>query len=613
MCLGSEKLFVLLLVPRRQGAYTRSIVKLDPSRPRLGVSNHGLAFLLQKVRLLSHSKEAWITRERLRRPCRDLNLKALTGVVICLCASASFAWSPTVAGLPQGGMGPTTVTVELTPLPTPTPTCSCSAACRCSSADQPYGVGAVRPNPEGGAELHRWKGLELEASSTSSSTDVEWEDPSLDDFDQSCPQGEAVPPTATPLPGGSWNLIALHAREAWGSLGWPSLPLTQRRVYVAVIDTGVDVSHPDLQQRIAPWQQSFAGLVPSTDVSADSAHGTAMASIIAAIGDNGTVGIDGIMWGAQIVPCKVGGGSNGTLGKALRCLEWLEDLIDREQVRIAAINFSFGSECCDCDVERAIARLRDRGVLVVASAGNGRKNSDAPGGCPFYPASYPLSNVVAVTGSDRYGNVLFRYGKRRVHVAAPGVQIPVLTPGGGRSLMPGGSSPAAAHATGVVALLYAQDPTRSWKQVRNLLLSSGPKVQCGSQPECALVSGRRVQAWGSGGLGALSCSNQVVVRRLLPVEDKIMRQPGKAVVLRVLSIECALPRVLPPVAVRQASPSGGVIQELVFRDDGVSPDEVADDCEFHAVWTVPAPPGRKYRLTVGEETLEIVVVPTSQT
>lgn len=537
----------------------------------------------------------------------SLAVVVLEATLCCLWAGRGVAAPPTATSLAVGQSATPTAVNELLRTPAPTPTCSCSIACRCSDADTPYGLGRDRFAPPPGQARHPLQQEQM-AYSRNLMAAMDEDLFAADGVDSSCPEQSPVSTTATPLPGGSWNLLDLDVRGAWTALGWPSVPLTRTDLYVAFVDTGVDVSHPDLQGQVAPWRQNFSGPEPSTDVSGDSAHGTAMASIVAARGDNGSIGIDGIMWGAQIVPCKVGGGSNGSLARAVRCLEWLEDLIERQNLRIAAVNFSFGSECCDCAMERALARLRERGVLVIASAGNGRANSDASGACPFYPASYPLSNIVAVTGADRYGNVLFRYGKRRVHIAAPGVQIPVLTPGGGRSVMPGGSSPAAAHATGLVALLYAQKPTRSWQEVRNLLLSSGPKVSCGEQPTCALVSERRLQAWGSGGYGALSCSNQVVIRRLLPVEDEVVCQPGDTVEFRVLSIDCAWPRPLPAVAVRRASGSSATVDYLNFRDDGLIPDQVAGDGEFHAVWTVPEPPGREYRVTVGAETLRIRVV-----
>jgi subtilisin family serine protease len=332
-----------------------------------------------------------------------------------------------------------------------------------------------------------------------------------------------------------------------------------------------------------------------------------MASIIAANGDNGAVGIDGIMWGAQVIPCKVGGGNSGSLGQARKCLEWIERLIDEEQLRIVAINVSFGSDCCDCEMERVVGRLRERGVLLIAAAGNGRKSNDGDNGCSFYPASIPLSNVVSVTGSDTYGNVLYRYGKRRVHVAAPGVNIPVLVPGGGRSMIPGGASAAAAHATGVVALLYAQNPSRPWWELRNLLLSGGIPVSCANDPACALVTGRQLRAWGSGGTGALNCAGQAVRRRLLPVEDRLQRRPGDVVLLRVLSVTCALAQPPPLVRVRPAVDPSTVLAELQLRDDGVAPDEVANDGEYHASWVVPGPSGRDYVLSVADEPVEVHV------
>ncbi|MCX8072488.1 MAG: S8 family serine peptidase [Candidatus Binatia bacterium] len=526
-------------------------------------------------------------------------------VAACVLSAGGAIAVATVTPTPQLGSGGASFSQAETTSPTATPTCSCPVRCRCAE-DQPYGVGLRQILPPLDAATLIGQG--------SRNSPARFGDPGRVATDQApavaegeCPQN--LPSTPTPLPGAAWNLIQIGAEPAWRALGWPQTAMAQHKVYVAVVDTGVDTSHPDLSGRIAPWQISFAELQPSDDVSSDSAHGTAMSSIIAARGDNGEVGIHGIMWGTQVIPCKVGGGNNGTLPKALACLAWLEKLMDEQRVPIVAVNFSFGSDCCDCEMERAVARLRDRGVLFVASAGNGRKNADAAESCPFYPASYPLSNVVAVTGSDSYGNVLYRYGKRRVHVAAPGIAIPVLTPGGGRSVIPGGSSPAAAHATGLVALLYAQNPSRTWMQVRNLLLSSGPLVTCANQPICALVTGRRVQAWGADGHGALSCRQQIVVRRLLPVDDNIVARPGDTLDLRVLSINCAEPLALSDIEVQRASGFIGSVARLNFRDDGLPPDEVAGDGEFHARWAIAGPPNRDYVVTIGGESLRIHVVP----
>lgn len=486
-------------------------------------------------------------------------------------------------------------------MPLATPTCSCPERCRCSgnsSGSEHFGT-FDRAHSVYGSSTSAFDSNLVSRNRLRSSRNL---------------HGAAATPLAagntpsplfapaTPLPGAAWNLREMRALQAWQALGWPQTPLENHKVYVALIDTGIDTSHPDLQGRLAPWSRNSA----SSQDNSDAAHGTAMAGIIAATGDNG-VGIDGVMWGAQLIPCAIGGASTGKAEEAVQCLDWLAGLIDQEHIRIAAVNFSFGSDCCDCAAERAIARLRDRGVLVVASSGNGRQDNDSEQDCPFYPASYPLSNILSVTGSDKFGNVLYRYGKRRVHVAAPGVDIPVLTPGGGRSVMPGGSSPAAAHVTGLVALLAAQDPTRSWAALRNLVLAGGAPVACGDQPTCALVSGRRVRAWGENGEGSLRCVGRRVVRRLLPVRDVVSLWPDETLVVRVLSIDCAYALAVPPATVRQTAPSSSTAGELVFRDDGLPPDEVAADGEFAGSWKVPPPAHRRYEVVVAGEVLRVDV------
>ena len=126
----------------------------------------------------------------------------------------------------------------------------------------------------------------------------------------------------------------------------------------------------------------------------------------------------------------------------------------------------------DPEIARALAAARQKGVVLVAAAGNA-----GPKSAPLYPAADP--SVIAVTATDADDNLLAAANRgRHIAVAAPGVDILGPAAGGGYQ-MSTGTSVAAAHISGVVALLLALQPTMAPEAVRKLLLSTaldlGPK------------------------------------------------------------------------------------------------------------------------------------------
>jgi hypothetical protein len=129
---------------------------------------------------------------------------------------------------------------------------------------------------------------------------------------------------------------------------------------------------------------------------------------------------------------------------------------------------------------------------------------------------------------------------------------------------------AAPHVTGAIALLKAWQPTLSWSELRNLLLTGGD-----SKPGLVkTVSGKRLNVY-----GAMTCSNQALETRLLPVASSLNVSAGTPVELRALNVTCA-------------SPAGDVTVNVapnnipvVLRDDGVAPDVAAGDGVYTAVWT----------------------------
>jgi hypothetical protein len=407
-------------------------------------------------------------------------------------------------------------------------------------------------------------------------------------------RAQSPPPTPNdPGFAAQWNLhapqsdIDLNAPEAWRLLGWPKKPLKSHGVVIAVVDSGVDVSHRDLVGRISSQRANLMSPTPTSDVTDEYGHGTAMAGIIAANGNN-KLDVAGLMWDATIVPCKMAAGDTADLAASVRCLRWISQLADNG-MSITAVNYSFTSnEGCSCELEDEIRRLRDRGILfVAASDGDTQHTNDGFSGgvCPVFPAANRVSNVIAVTASDADDNVIGRGGKRSVHVAAPGRDIKVLWRHEemNTNTIPG-TSPATAQVTGLIALLKAQRHQRDWRALRNLVIAGGVPLDAQG---IETISNRRIRAWDKLGRGSMTCQGQLVRRRLLPVEDSVTLQAGQSLLLKALSIKCASP-VAVPVWVAGGSASPGRITtppSFSLRDDGQFPDEAAGDGEFAALWT----------------------------
>ena len=232
------------------------------------------------------------------------------------------------------------------------------------------------------------------------------------------------------------------------------------KVLVAVIDSGVDITHPDL-----------AGVIADTFDTLDLAekphtHGTAIAGAIAS---QARARLMGIAPSARVLAIKAFGATEtsaeATTFNILRGIEWAV----AKNARI--INMSFAGPH-DPALQRALALAKQKGIVLVAAAGNAGPKSK-----PLYPASDP--NVIAVSATDAEDH-LFSMSNRGNHIAiaAPGVDILLPAPDAGFQVT-SGTSFAAAHISGVVALMLERRPNLSPDAVRRILMSTakdlGPK------------------------------------------------------------------------------------------------------------------------------------------
>lgn len=222
-------------------------------------------------------------------------------------------------------------------------------------------------------------------------------------------------------------------------------------VGVAVLDTGIDHYHPDLARNIA----GGINLVnPGTLPLDDDGHGTHVAGIIAAA-RNGR-GVVGVAPLARLYAVKVlDARGAGSVSDLILGLQWV---VDRG---IPVANLSLGSPAPSTALARAVAGTLAAGTTIVAAAGNDGREVD-------YPAAYP--GVIAVAAAEPWGRLAsFSNNGPEITVAAPGVDI-LSTERGGRYGRRSGTSMAAAHVSGVVALYLQLHPGATPDQVREALI-----------------------------------------------------------------------------------------------------------------------------------------------
>jgi subtilisin family serine protease len=362
-------------------------------------------------------------------------------------------------------------------------------------------------------------------------------------------------------------------------------------VVVVVIDTGIDYTHPDLAPNMFRNEPDCDangtdddgnGFVDDCfgvnqvnggpDPMDDHSHGTHVAGTIGAVGDN-AAGVVGVNWRVRLMACKfMDASGSGTIADAIGCMDYVTTMRDRG-VDIVATNNSWHGGGFSLALYDAIDAHRQRGILFVAAAGNNASDNDTT---PHFPSGYDLPNVIAVSATTPRDALagFSNYGRRTVHLGAPGQQILSTTPGGAYETF-SGTSMAAPHVAGVAALLAAQDPSRDWRAIKNLILAGGDA----NGALAATITGRRLNAH-----GALTCSDSTVLSRLHPVRETINGAVGEPIDLAVLHIDCASPNGSVAVTI---SPGGG---SVVLEDDGAGVDYAAGDGIYSGQW-VPGAAG----------------------
>jgi subtilisin family serine protease len=282
-----------------------------------------------------------------------------------------------------------------------------------------------------------------------------------------------------PLISNQWGLTVVNVMDVWkrGIFGASSIK-------VCVIDTGIDLKHPDLQQNL--WTNpdeidgngldddengivddihgvSFESGSAGTDIQDLNGHGTFVAGVIGATTNNG-IGVSGVSQLVNFVICKFMNSQGlGDISNAIKCIDYC---LSRN---VDIIHSSWGYYNFISAMETVLNKVRLNKVYMISSSGNNGENSDS---ISHYPSFYSITNdhVISVTALTKDLKLLYsaNYGNSSVQLAAPGQSIMSTSLGGLYSSF-SGTSAAAPFVTGAVVLLKSLN---KYSDVKNILLQS---------------------------------------------------------------------------------------------------------------------------------------------
>ena len=340
----------------------------------------------------------------------------------------------------------------------------------------------------------------------------------------------------------------IDAPEAW------DIAQGSTEVVVALLDSGLDFNHPDLAANTFVNLSELDG-EPGVDDDGNGfiddlhgintingtgtpfpfdndAHGTHVAGTIAAAGNN-AIGVVGVNWQAKIIACKAFGPGGATLVDIIECMDYFLEMKTRAEnpVNIIASNNSWGGGGFSQALLDTIIAHDSAGMLFVAAAGNSNSNNDL---VPTFPSTYETANMISVLASNRFDQKasFSSFGARTVDVGAPGQDILSTTPNNNFAVF-SGTSMATPHVVGLIALLKADDPTRTAPQLKNLVMTGGDVTEA---TDTEVLTGRRINAFGS-----LTCVDRILNNRFAPAGNNVVIGTGSPVALGVLSINCDQP------------------------------------------------------------------------
>lgn len=273
-----------------------------------------------------------------------------------------------------------------------------------------------------------------------------------------------------------WGLSQINAPDAW------NITTGSSKVIIAVVDSGIDLNHSDLKADIWVNKGEIPGngidddhngyiddiygwnfVTGNNNVTDDDGHGTHIAGIIAAVGNN-SKGVTGVMWSATIMPLKfLDSDGNGYVDDAVSAIRYAT------KMGASIISCSWGGN----EYSKALKDVIDASsALVVCAAGNDESSKDDDVS-PIYPACFTSQNIISVAATDENDNLasFSDYGINSVDVAAPGTSICSTLPGSHYGYMQG-TSMAVPYVSGLAGLIKSIRPDLTALQIKYTILNN---------------------------------------------------------------------------------------------------------------------------------------------
>ncbi|MCC2677883.1 MAG: subtilase [Pseudobdellovibrio sp.] len=294
-----------------------------------------------------------------------------------------------------------------------------------------------------------------------------------------------------------WGLKNVGQKDPSGKVGVAGVDIGAEQAWdittgsddmvVAIIDTGIDYNHPDLKDNMWTNAAEAAGqagvdddnngvvddihgynaINNSGDPMDDQGHGSHCAGTIGARGDDG-VGVAGVNWRVKMMAVKfLSASGSGTLEDAVKAIDYANKMGAKIQSN------SWGGGGFSQTLFDVIKQSDEKGALFIAAAGNDNNNNDTR---PSYPATYAVPNIISVAAIDNKGAraSFSSYGKKTVHVGAPGVNV--LSSTGGDYDSFSGTSMATPHVSGIAALVWGHETALTGREVKERILKTARPI-----------------------------------------------------------------------------------------------------------------------------------------
>jgi subtilisin family serine protease len=308
----------------------------------------------------------------------------------------------------------------------------------------------------------------------------------LPNVNYACPNyiRQAYLTPSDPSYGSQWGWPKIDAEAAW------DITTGDAGITVGVIDTGVDLDHPDLAANIWVNQAEAAGtpgvdddgngyvddingwngISNSPNPQDDNDHGSHCSGTIGAVANNGAGGV-GANWNVSIMGLKfLSAIGSGFDADAIDCIDYAIATNNAGSSNVRVLSNSWGGTGDSPALVAAIERAKAAGIVFAAAAGNDSSNIDSSK-CTYSPGGLNVSNIVTVAATTQTDGMasFSNYGSTLCDVGAPGVSIYSTVNGGGYANFQG-TSMACPHVAGVLALTAAASPTLTMDQLIDQVL-----------------------------------------------------------------------------------------------------------------------------------------------